>query len=105
MILGSSTVFHDYSGSSPITMLLRAGSDMPWLDQLEQDQPFNPFFSPYGGPDYQILQNYLKKIRMSGPSPGLGTWATYEKAHRARLTKTFGRLSAEINCRVSATAA
>ena len=26
---------------------------------------------------------------MSGPSPGLGTWTTYEKDHRARLTKTF----------------
>ena len=33
---------------------------------------------------------------MSGPSPGLGTWTTYEKDHRARLTKTFVRLSAEI---------
>ena len=26
---------------------------------------------------------------MSGPSPGLGTWTTYEKDHRARLIKTF----------------
>ena len=26
---------------------------------------------------------------MSGRGPGPGTWATYEKDHRARLTKTF----------------
>ena len=29
-----------------------------------------------------------------GPGPGRGTFATYEKAHRARLAKTFVRLSA-----------
>ena len=68
-------------------MLLRAGSDMPSLDRIEQEA--FPFCRPYGGSDHQILRNYLKKIRMSGPSPGLGTWTTYEKDHRARLTKTF----------------
>ena len=26
---------------------------------------------------------------MSGPSPGLGTWATYEKAHREKLSRVF----------------
>ena len=44
--------------------------------------------------NYQILKNYLKKVFMSGPGPGPGAFATYEKAHRARLTKTFVRLSA-----------
>ena len=70
-----------------LPMLLRAGSDMPSLDRIEQEA--FPFCRPYGGSDHQILRNYLKKIRMSGPSPGLGTWTTYEKDHRARLTKTF----------------
>ena len=70
-----------------VPLLLRAGSDMPSLDRIEQEA--FPFCRPYGGSDHQILRNYLKKIRMSGPSPGLGTWTTYEKDHRARLTKTF----------------
>ena len=72
-------------------MLLRAGSDMPSLDRLpygETDQPF-PHVKPFGGSDRQILQNYLRKVRMSGPSPGLGTWATYEKAHREKLARVF----------------
>ena len=72
-------------------MLLRAGSDMPSLDRLpygETDQPF-PHVKPFGGSDRQILQNYLRKVRMSGPSPGLGTWATYEKAHREKLSRVF----------------
>ena len=80
-----------------VPLLLRAGSDMPSLDRIEREA--FPFCRPYGGPDHQILRNYLKKIRMSGPSPGLGTWTTYEKDHRARLTKTFVRLSAESNFR------
>ena len=57
------------------------------LDQLEQTA--FPFFSPFGGSDHQIIKNYLRKILLSGPGPGPGTWATYEKAHRARLTAIF----------------
>ena len=80
-------------------MLLRAGANMPSLDRLEQDQPIQRLF-PYAShfkdetENQQILKNYLKKVFMSGPGPGPGTFATYEKAHRARLTKTFVRLSA-----------
>ena len=54
---------------------------------------------PYDKENYRILSNYFFKIFMSnsgsklflsGPAgPGPGTFATYEKAHRARLTKTF----------------
>jgi ankyrin repeat protein len=82
-----------------VPMLLRAGADMPSLDRLEQDQPIQRLF-PYAShfkdetENQQILKNYLKKVFMSGPGPGPGTFATYEKAHRARLTKTFVRLSA-----------
>ena len=41
------------------------------------------------GSDRQILKNYLKEILMSGPGPGPGTFATYEKAHRASLARVF----------------
>ena len=71
-------------------MLLRAGSDMPSLDRLaygETDQPF-PHVKPFGGSDRQILQNYLRKILLSGPK-GRGTFATYEKAHREKLARVF----------------
>ena len=73
-----------------LPMLLRAGSDMPSLDRLaygETDQPF-PHVKPFGGSDRQILQNYLRKILLSGPK-GRGTFATYEKAHRAKLSAIF----------------
>ena len=46
-------------------------------------------WKPYHEGNYQILKNYLKKVFMSGPGPGPGTFALYERAHRARLTKTF----------------
>ena len=51
---------------------------------------------PYDKENYRILSNYFMKIFMSGPGPGPGSFALYEKDHRARLTKTFVRLSAEI---------
>jgi len=73
-----------------VPLLLRAGSDMPSLDRLpygETDQPF-PHVKPFGGSDRQILQNYLRKILLSGPK-GRGTFATYEKAHRAKLSAIF----------------
>ena len=73
-----------------LPMLLRAGSDMPSLDRLpygETDQPF-PHVKPFGGSDRQILQNYLRKILLSGPK-GRGTFATYEKAHREKLARVF----------------
>ena len=54
---------------------------------------------PYDRENYRILSNYFFKIFMSnsgsklflsGPAgPGPGTFATYEKAHRARLTAIF----------------
>ncbi len=31
----------------------------------------------------------VPKVSLSGPGGVRGTFATYEKAHRARLTKTF----------------
>ena len=71
-------------------VLLRAGSDMPPLDRLpygEYEQPF-PDFRPFTGTDRRILQKYLKKILKSGPK-GRGTFATYEKAHRAKLSAIF----------------
>ena len=73
-----------------VPLLLRAGSDMPSLDRLpygEADQPF-PHVKPFGGSDRQILQNYLRKILLSGPK-GRGTFATYEKAHREKLARVF----------------
>ena len=73
-----------------VPMLLRAGSDMPPLDRLPYggyEQPF-PDFRPFTGTDRRILQKYLKKILKSGPK-GRGTFATYEKAHRAKLSATF----------------
>ena len=73
-----------------LPMLLRAGSDMPSLDRLpygETDQPF-PHVKPFGGSDRQILQNYLRKILLSGPK-GRGTFATYEKVHREKLARVF----------------
>ena len=73
-----------------VPMLLRAGSDMPPLDRLPYggyEQPF-PDFRPFTGTDRRILQKYLKKILKSGPK-GPGTFATYEKAHRAKLSATF----------------
>ena len=84
-----------------LPMLLRAGSDMPSLGRLpygETDQPF-PHVKPFGGSDRQILQNYLRKILLSGPK-GRGTFATYEKAHREKLARVFApkfpQLPAEI---------
>ena len=44
---------------------------------------------PYDKENYRILSNYFMKIFMSGPGPGPGSFALYEKDHRARLTKTF----------------
>ncbi len=40
------------------------------------DHPFNPEV-------YPILLDYRAKVAAAG------SWAAYEKAHRARLTKTF----------------
>ena len=65
---------------------------------------------PYDKENYRILSNHFFKIFMSnsgsklflsGPAgPGPGTFATYEKAHRAKLTATFApkfpQLPAEI---------
>ena len=74
-----------------LPMLLRAGSDMPSLDRLsygdDEEAVAFPHFTP--GSDRQILKNYMKKILMSGPGPGPGTWATYEKAHHEKLARVF----------------
>ena len=75
-------------------MLLRAGSDMPSLDRLEQDQPIRRLFPyavnyPSEREKQQILKNYLKKVFLSGPGGVRGTFATYEKAHRMSLARVF----------------
>ena len=83
-------------------MLIRAGADMPSLDRLERDEPLHSMaslfpqlgYTPGDRQHYQILQKYLKKVFLSGSGGVRGTFATYEKAHRARLAKTFARLSA-----------
>ena len=74
-----------------LPMLLRAGSDMPSLDRLSLEEDDDAVAFPHFtlGSDRQSLQNYLKKILMSGPSSGLGTFATYEKAHREKLARVF----------------
>ena len=89
-------------------MLIRAGADMPSLDRLERDEPLHSMaslfpqlgYTPSDRQHYQILQNYLMKVFLSGPGGVRGTFATYEKAHRARLAKTFApkfpQLPAEI---------
>ena len=87
-------------------MLLRAGSGGVYLDQprpgtSETTWFFHYFdadsrwgYEPYDKENYEILSNYSMKIFMSGPGPGPGNFTLYEKDHRARLTKTFVRLSA-----------
>ena len=88
-----------------VPMLRRAGSDGVYLDQQRPGTSDPRFWfhdwdgRPYHEENYRILSNYFMKIFMSnsgskiflsGPAgPGPGTFATYEKAHRARLTKTF----------------
>ena len=94
-----------------VPMLLRAGSDMPYIDQERPGSSdttwwfhyFNPDsrwgMEPYDKENYRILSNYFFKIFMSnsgsklflsGPAgPGPGTFATYEKAHRAKLSAIF----------------
>ena len=77
-----------------VPMLLRAGSDMPSLDRLEQDQPIRRLFPyavnyPSERKKQQILKNYLKKVFLSGPGGVRGTFATYEKAHRMSLARVF----------------
>ena len=88
-----------------VPMLLRAGSEGVYLDQQRPGTSDPRFWfhdwdgRPYHEENYRILSNYFMKIFMSnsgskiylsGPAgPGPGTFATYEKAHRARLTKTF----------------
>ena len=88
-------------------MLLRAGSDMPYIDQERPGSSDTTWWfhyidmssrwglTPYHEGNYRKLTSYFMKIFMSGtPGVGPGTFATYEKAHRARLAKTFVRLSA-----------
>ena len=84
-----------------VPMLRRAGSDGVYLDQPRPDTSDPRFWfhdydgRPYHAENYRILSSYFMKIFMSGPpGHGPGTFVTYEKDHRARLTKTFVRLSA-----------
>ena len=114
---GASLTIEDDAGKPPIDavtnrncrrivpMLLRAGSDGVYLDQQRPGTSDPRFWfhdwdgRPYHEENYRILSNYFMKIFMSnsgskiylsGPAgPGPGTFATYEKAHRARLAKTF----------------
>ncbi len=120
---GASLTIEDDAGKPPIDavtnrncrrivpMLLRAGSDMPYIDQERPGSSdttwwfhyFDPDarwgFTPYHEGNYRKLSNYFFKIFMSnsgsklflsGPAgPGPGTFATYEKAHRAKLSAIF----------------
>ena len=79
-----------------VPMLRRAGSDGVYLDQQRPDTSDPRFWfhdydgRPYHAENYRILSSYFMKIFMSGPpGHGPGTFVTYEKDHRARLTKTF----------------
>ena len=79
-----------------VPMLRRAGSDGVYLDQPRPDTSDPRFWfhdydgRPYHAENYRILSSYFMKIFMSGPpGHGPGTFVTYEKDHRARLTKTF----------------
>ena len=44
---------------------------------------------PYHAENYRILKRYFLKVLASGPGGVRGTFATYEKAHRSRLTAIF----------------
>ena len=105
---GASLTIEDDGGNPPIDaltnrncrrifpMLLRAGSGGVYLDQPRPNTSDPRFWfhdydgRPYHAENYRILSSYFMKIFMSGPpGHGPGTFVTYEKAHRARLTKTF----------------
>ena len=120
---GASLTIEDDAGKPPIDavtnrncrrivpMLLRAGSDMPYIDQERPGSSDTTWWfhyidldsrwglEPYDKENYRILSNYFFKIFMSnsgsklflsGPAgPGPGTFATYEKAHRAKLSAIF----------------
>ena len=59
-----------------------------WFHYFDRDARWG--FTPYHEGNYRKLTSYFMKIFMSGtPGVGPGTFATYEKAHRARLTAIF----------------
>ena len=79
-----------------VPMLRRAGSEGVYLEQQRPGTSNTRWWfhdyagQPFHAENYRILTSYFMKIIMSNRGrPGPGTFATYEKAHRARLTKTF----------------
>ena len=85
-----------------LPMLLRAGSPIPRLVYFTEQYPDWTFTlkwlcngeDPYNAQNYPIMCEYRAKVVAAG------SWAAYEKAHRARLTKTlapkFPQIPAEI---------
>ena len=79
-------------------MLLRAGSPIPRLSYGQTSEGRSNWLcngeTPYNAQNYPIICEYRAKVVAAG------SWAAYERAHRARLTKVlepkFPQIPAEI---------